>query len=217
MGPAASEIGRTVRYWRSDVYQWLEEQSSHPHRHPLRLATVGDERDYESWRASRSDRGAAAACRGERTTARQSGEQRNKTFDRKVDAERFLAGVENSKVDRDVRRPRAGEGDGRRLGQSAGSTGQTHLKPTTHERYAGILRKHIRPTWGTVRLANVSHADVQAWVDRADRTHSPATVRKIHRVLSLILDMAVKDGRLARNVADGGQPAPRRSSTSTAT
>ena len=24
-------IGRTVRYWRSDVFQWLEKQSSHPH------------------------------------------------------------------------------------------------------------------------------------------------------------------------------------------
>ncbi|GAA4739728.1 hypothetical protein GCM10023350_25120 [Nocardioides endophyticus] len=32
---------------------------------------------------------------------------------------------------------------------------------------------------------------------------SPATVQKIHRVLGLILDMAVNDGRLARNVADG--------------
>jgi integrase len=29
------------------------------------------------------------------------------------------------------------------------------------------------------------------------------TVRKVHRVLSLILNMAVKDGRLARNVATG--------------
>jgi hypothetical protein len=28
-------------------------------------------------------------------------------------------------------------------------------------------------------------------------------MRKIHRVLSLLLDMAVKDGRLARNVATG--------------
>ena len=58
------------------------------------------------------------------------------------------------------------------------------------------------PKWGTVRLSNVSHADVQAWVTTLSRTHSPATVRKIHRVLSLILDLAVQDGRLARNVAE---------------
>ena len=42
-----------------------------------------------------------------------------------------------------------------------------------------------------------------AWVTELARHHSPATVQKIHRVLSLVLDMAVKDGRLARNVAGG--------------
>lgn len=52
-----------------------------------------------------------------------------------------------------------------------------------------------------VRLSDVSHADVQAWVTALSR--SPATVRKVHRILSLILTMAVKDGRLARNVATG--------------
>jgi hypothetical protein len=76
--------------------------------------------------------------------------------------------------------------------------GQAHLKPTTHERYAGILRTHVHTRWGRVKLANVSHADVQVWVTALAKEHSPATVQKIHRVLSLILDMAVNDGRLAR-------------------
>jgi integrase len=34
------------------------------------------------------------------------------------------------------------------------------------------------------------------------KTLAPATVRKVHRVLSLVLAHAVKDGRLVRNVAD---------------
>lgn len=80
---------------------------------------------------------------------------------------------------------------------------QAHLKPTTRSRYEGVVRKHVRPKWDRVRLADVSHADVQAWVTELARDHSPATVQKIHRVLSLVLDMAVKDGRLARNVASG--------------
>ena len=29
-GPQSFRIGRTVRYWRSDVLQWLEAQSSRP-------------------------------------------------------------------------------------------------------------------------------------------------------------------------------------------
>ena len=65
------------------------------------------------------------------------------------------------------------------------------------------MRKHIHPKWDRVRLANVSHGDVQARITELARDCSPATVQKIHRVLSLVLDMAVKDGRLARNVANG--------------
>lgn len=29
-GPQSFRIGRCVRYWRSEVLQWLETQSSHP-------------------------------------------------------------------------------------------------------------------------------------------------------------------------------------------
>ena len=142
-----------------------------------------------------------------------SGEQRNKTFNRKAEAERFLASVESSKntgsfVDSVLARITVGDWATHWLDN------QTHLKPSTHERYAGIIREHIRPKWDRVKLANVSHADVQKWVTALSKTRSPATVRKVHRVLSLILNMAVKDGRLARNVATGVNlpRRPRRSS-----
>ncbi|GAB2459691.1 hypothetical protein GCM10027062_44180 [Nocardioides hungaricus] len=131
-----------------------------------------------------------------------AGAQRNKTFSRKIDAERFLAGVESAKVigtyvDPALAKVTVGVWAQRWL------DGQTHLKPTTRSRYEGVLRKHIHPKWDRVKLANVSHSDVQAWVSELARSRSPATVHKIHRVLSLILDMAVKDGRLARNVSHG--------------
>ncbi len=131
-----------------------------------------------------------------------AGAQRNKTFTRKGDADRFLATVESAKItgsfaDPALARLTIGEWSTRWL------QAQTHLKPSTRERYAGILREHIQPTWGMVRLSDVSHADVQAWVATLSTSRSPATVRKVHRVLSLVLTMAVKDGRLARNVATG--------------
>ena len=28
-GPRSFKVGRTVRYWRSDVFQWLEERAGH--------------------------------------------------------------------------------------------------------------------------------------------------------------------------------------------
>lgn len=79
--------------------------------------------------------------------------------------------------------------------------GQAHLKPSTRERYAGILREHILPRWADVQLIDVTHADVQGWITLLTAKRSPASVRKIHRVFSLILKTAVKDGRLARNPA----------------
>ena len=126
------------------------------------------------------------------------GEQRTKTFDRRVDAERYLTSIESSKlsgsyVDPARSRVTVGEWADRWL------AGQAHLKPTTRERYEGIVRKHIRPRWGGTRLTDVAHADVQTWVTKLTHVAEPATVRKIHRVLSLILTLAVKDGRLIRN------------------
>jgi integrase len=136
------------------------------------------------------------------------GHQRTKSFGRRIDAERYLTNIESSKlsgayVDPARARVTVGEWAERWL------AGQAHLKPTTRERYAGIVRKHIRPRWEKVKLADVTHADVQSWVTKLSRNAQPATVRKIHRVLSLILALAVKDGRLIRNpAADINLPRP---------
>ncbi len=90
---------------------------------------------------------------------------------------------------------------------------QGHLKPSTRARYAGILARQVVPRWGTTPLAAVRHADVAAWV--SDLPLAPATVRYVHRVFSLLLDLAVRDGRLAVNPATGvrlprAQPAEKR-------
>lgn len=129
------------------------------------------------------------------------GQQRTKTFDRKSDAERYLTGVESAKLVGsyvDPSRARITVADWATRWLEA----QAHLKPSTRERYEGILREHLLPRWAKVRLADVSHAEIQAWVTQLSTTRSPATVRKIHRVLSLMLAMAVKDGRLVRNPAE---------------
>lgn len=130
------------------------------------------------------------------------GKQRSKSFDRKVDAERYLTSVESSKlagtyIDPARARMTVGEWSAQWL------DGLSHLKPSTKERYAGIVRRHILPRWAAVRLGDVTHSHVQAWVKMLMADRAPATVRKVHRVLSLILDLAVQDGRLVRNPAAG--------------
>ena len=130
-----------------------------------------------------------------------SGAQRSKTFNRKLEAERFLAGIETAKhtggyVDPALSRITVG------VWAQTWLAGQMQLKPTTHSRYQSIINKHLDPTWAKVPLANVTHSEVQAWINQlAAKGQSPSSVRTIHRVLSLILDMAVRDGRLTHNVA----------------
>ncbi len=131
-----------------------------------------------------------------------AGKEHARSFRRKVDAQQWLdtitAAVQTgSYVDPGLARITVGEWAGRWL------DGQAHLKSSTAERYRGILSVHVLPRWAPVRLADVAHSDVQAWVSQLGRTAAPATVRKNFRVLSLILALAVKDGRLARNPADG--------------
>lgn len=127
------------------------------------------------------------------------GRQRSKSFTRKVDAQRWLTGTEHAKLTGgyvDPVRARA------LVGPWADQwlTGRA-LAPKTRERYQGIIAAHIRPKWGTTPLSEVTHASVQQWIAGLDL--APASVRKVHRVLSLILASAVADGRLVKNPASG--------------
>ena len=64
-------------------------------------------------------------------------------------------------------------------------------------------------SWELVPLSQITHSDVSSWVHGLiDEGLAPATVRYAHRVLSLALKAAVRDGRLVRNVAEG-VPLPR--------
>ena len=130
------------------------------------------------------------------------GIQRNKTFARRAEADRFLASVEGAKFDGTFVDPaKSKETVG--LWAHHWLDGLVHLKPSTLSRYKGIVRKQIKPEWASVELGSITPAQVQQWVVRLAANLSPASVRKVVQVFSLILDLAVKDGRLARNHARG--------------
>jgi integrase len=132
-----------------------------------------------------------------------SGKEHARHFDRKVDADRWLASVKGSLnrgewVDPALSRVTVGEWAARWLDN------QVQLKPSTRHRYAILLRIQVLPVWERVPLSAVTHADVGEWVRRmSDAGLAASTVRQAHRVLSLLLALAVRDGRLARNVAVG--------------
>ena len=109
-----------------------------------------------------------------------SGMRKSKTFDRKVDAQRFQRQVEtsirdtNSYIDPSRSKITCGVFADKWLKT------QGHLKPSTLARYQGIVAKWIKPRWGNVPLSKVAHADVAEWISGIRL--SAASVQYIHRV-----------------------------------
>ncbi|MHC3368803.1 tyrosine-type recombinase/integrase (plasmid) [Rhodococcus aetherivorans] len=81
---------------------------------------------------------------------------------------------------------------------------QPHLKDSSLERYKQSWANQISPEWGRVQVSDMTAADIQAWVTRLTRQKlSPSTVRKAHHLLSMLLDLAVRDRCLPANPAVG--------------
>ncbi len=125
-----------------------------------------------------------------------------KSFARRFEADRYRTEIQRSLatggyIDPAMSRVMVGE-------WSKTWLAQTQVKPSTATRYEGLLRVHILPTWQRVPLQAVTHVDVGRWVNElVDKGLAPSTVRQAHRVLSLLLSLAVKDNRIARNPAAG--------------
>lgn len=131
-----------------------------------------------------------------------AGKEHSRHFKRKVDAQRWLDEVTTAVttgmyVDPGRSRITVGEWSRRWLDT------KVDLKASTRARYEGLLRVNVLPSWSDVRLVDVTHEGVAAWVAELSASGlSAATVRQAHRVLSLTFSLAVRDGRLARNPAD---------------
>lgn len=131
-----------------------------------------------------------------------AGAQRKRSFPRKFEANRYRVEIERSLgtggyIDPAMSRVTVGE-------WSTTWLAQIQVKPSTATRYEGLLRVHILPTWQRVPLQAVTHVEVGRWVAvLVDKGLAPSTVRQTHRVLSLLLSLAVKDNRIARNPAAG--------------
>ncbi|MBM4554168.1 tyrosine-type recombinase/integrase [Rhodococcus hoagii] len=89
-------------------------------------------------------------------------------------------------------------------------TGLTSRSASTARSYESVLDTHILPRWRGVKLADIEHGDLATWIAglTTERGLSPSTVKKCHVITRMILDLAVRDGRMPRNPCDG-VPLPR--------
>lgn len=89
----------------------------------------------------------------------------------------------------------------------------THtLRPKTLEAYHSLIRVHLKPALGQIRLNQLRPAHVQKfYADKLESGLSRRTVQFIHSILRKALDQALRWGLVVRNVADlVDAPVPKR-------
>lgn len=121
------------------------------------------------------------------------GRERSRTFDRKLDAERFLTGIEHSKLAGTYVDPVAGRIT---VGAYAEEWLATRVhRPSTSARVDSDLRVHILPHLGHRSLGSIRHMEVQGWVRSRSEMLSPGSVENVYRTLAAVFRAAVR-GRI---------------------
>ncbi len=132
-----------------------------------------------------------------------TGRERSRVFRRKVDAEKFLIHIEAQKQRAEWINPELAATP---LADFAGPwlATRSHLKPRTQESYETLLRIHILPAFGDIRLDRIDTMSIEAWIAaKLAGGLSASQVRQAHQVLRQILSAAVKARHIPSNPALG--------------
>jgi integrase len=120
-----------------------------------------------------------------------AGRQRHKAFERKADAERFLAQVTADLARGAYLDPRAGR-VAFRIYAEQWRTAQVH-RATTAAQVETHLRRHVYPTFGDRSLAAVRPSEVQAWVRGLEQHLAPSTIEVVYSFVAGVFRAAVRD------------------------
>lgn len=121
------------------------------------------------------------------------------TFDTRTDAEAWLAVRRSEIIQGTWRPPAARVDDAPTLGSySVRWLSDRELKPTTRELYERLLRVRILPTLGSMRLRDITPADVRHW-HAGLGTATPTARSHAYGLLRSVLATAVTDDLIAAN------------------
>lgn len=150
------------------------------------------------------------------------GNERGKAFDRKADAQRHIASVTTALTTGAYADPRWSSALFATIAEEWFAS-KGGLRPKTRAGYRSLLDIQVLPRWGQTRLAEIAHADIQAWVNRlstdpgsryrktdSDSGLSAARAIQAFQVLDQALNYAVRSRYLAINPAEHVQ-LPRKS------
>jgi integrase len=130
-------------------------------------------------------------------------QERTRTFDRKVDAERWLATTEADLLRGEWVDPRSGrvlfEDCARRWLAS-----KVDLAPSSLDKVQRHVRRHILPVFGQKPVGRIQPADVRAWVAELSASGlAPDTVKAIYLTFGQIMSTAEIDRLVVRSPCVG--------------
>ena len=138
------------------------------------------------------------------------GKKRSKSFTRKHDAQRSLAAAVNETHEGTYQHTRVATMNTVFDAWLSHIDSKRHkglLKPSTHLSYQGILKQHLRPTFGAYRSDRLTAQVVQAWESRAAEVMQAKTFNNVLAVLRAILAWAREQRYLANDPMQGIRPA----------
>jgi integrase len=81
------------------------------------------------------------------------------------------------------------------------------VRQRTYERYEQMVRVHIKPTLGRIKLKNLNAAQIRGlYREKLDAGLASRTVRYVHTTLNKALKDALTDGLVPRNTASAVRP-----------
>jgi integrase len=128
-----------------------------------------------------------------------AGQQRRRSFQRRGDAQRFLATIAADVVRGNYVDPN----DPTTFKEYAEPWREAQVhRPTTRAHVETNLRRHAYPYFGDRRLSTIRPSEVQAWVTTLSRTLAPATVQVIHGIVAAIFKAAMRDRLVSSSPCD---------------
>jgi integrase len=143
-----------------------------------------------------------------RTPQRTSTKKRG--FKTKRDAQEFASTVEVEKMTGSYVAPSLGLITVGELAPAWLSRKESDVAPSNYRTLESAWRIHVKPVWGTARVADVDLAAVERWIATMRKTKAPTTVIRAYGVLAGILDDAVKARWLTANPSRGVENLPRK-------
>jgi integrase len=127
------------------------------------------------------------------------GKPRHRAFERKLDAERFLAGLKADQLRGAYIDPREGKITLRSYAEQRWLPAQVHLRPNSAKRYQAAVGVQIVPLLGDRPLGSLRRPDCTAFVAALAEQLAPSTVHTVYAVLRSLMQSAVEDQLIAAN------------------